>query len=82
MQDAVEQQAIAAVVPETPEEVALLKLVEAEPRHIDAISRESALALPVVSATLAMLELKGLVKQVGGMQYVLAREERAPYRVD
>jgi predicted Rossmann fold nucleotide-binding protein DprA/Smf involved in DNA uptake len=40
------------------------------------------LALPVVSATLAMLELKGLVKQVGGMQYVLAREERAPYRVE
>jgi DNA processing protein len=44
-----------------------------EPRHIDAISRDSTLAPPVVSATLAMLELKGLVKQVGGMQYVLAR---------
>ena len=55
---------------------------EAEPRHIDAISRDSALEHTVVSATLAMLELKGLVKQVGGMQYVLAREERAPYRVD
>ena len=82
LQDAVEQQAVAAAVPETPEEVALLRLVEAEPRHIDAISRESTLAPPVVSATLAMLELKVLVKQVGGMQYVLAREERAPYRVD
>jgi DNA processing protein len=73
MQHAVEQQAITAAVPETPEEVALLKLVEAEPRHIDAISRDSDLAPPIVSATLAMLELKGLVKQVGGMQYVLAR---------
>ncbi len=73
LQDAVEQQAIAAVVPETPEETALLRLIEAEPRHIDAISRESALSVPEVSATLAMLELKGLVKQVGGMQYVLAR---------
>ena len=73
MQNAVEQQAIAAAVPETPEEIALLRLVEAEPRHIDAISRDSTLAPPVVSATLAMLELKGLVKQVGGMQYVLAR---------
>ena len=82
MQDAVEQQAVSAAVPETPEEVRLLSLVEAEPRHIDALSRDSALAPPVVSATLAMLELKGLVKQVGGMQYVLAREERAPYRVD
>lgn len=82
LQDAVEQQAVAAAVPETAEEVALLRLIEAEPRHIDAISRESALSLPVVSATLAMLELKGLVKQVGGMQYVLARESSAPYRVD
>ena len=26
-----------------------------------------------VSATLTMMELKGMVKQVGGMQYVLAR---------
>lgn len=82
MTNAVEQQAIAAVVPETPEEIALLRLVEAEPRHIDAITRDSMLMPPVVSATLAMLELKGLVKQVGGMQYVLARESSAPYRVD
>ena len=73
MHNAVEQQAVAAAMPETAEEIALLRLVEAEPRHIDIISRESALALPVVSATLAMLELKGLIKQVGGMQYVLAR---------
>ncbi|HZG66750.1 MAG TPA: hypothetical protein VEZ12_08400 [Herpetosiphonaceae bacterium] len=50
-----------------------LRLERAEPRHIGAISRESDLPSPVVSATLAMLELKGLVKQVGGMQYVLAR---------
>ena len=82
LQNAVEQQAVAAAVPETPEEAALLRLIEAEPRHIDAITRDSALSLPEVSATLAMLELKGLVKQVGGMQYVLAREDRAPYRVD
>ena len=73
MQNVVEQQTVSAMLPETAEEVALLKLVEAEPRHIDAISRDSTLAPPVVSATLAMLELKGLVKQVGGMQYVLAR---------
>ena len=82
LHDAVEQQAVAAAMPDTPEEAALLKLVEAEPRHIDAISRDSALAPPLVSATLAMLELKGLVKQVGGMRYVLAREAPAPYSVD
>jgi len=73
MQHAVEQQSLAIAVPETAEEAALLRLIEAEPRHIDAISRDSALDHTIVSATLAMLELKGLVKQVGGMQYVLAR---------
>ncbi len=73
MQNVAEQQAVSAMMPETAEEVALLRLVEAEPRHIDAIGRDSDLPSPVVSATLAMLELKGLVKQVGGMQYVLAR---------
>jgi len=28
------------------------------------------------------MELKGMVRQVGGMNFVLAREERAEYRVD
>jgi DNA processing protein len=77
-----EQQSIAAMLPETPEEIALLRLVEAEPRHIDLIARESALPQPVVSSTLAMLELKGLVRQVGGMQYALIREESAGYAVE
>lgn len=77
-----EQQSIAALLPETPEEIALLRLVEAEPRHIDLIARESALPQPIVSSTLAMLELKGLVRQVGGMQYVLIREEAAGYTVE
>jgi DNA processing protein len=79
---AYEQQTVAAALPETPEEIALLRLVEAEPRHIDLIARESALPQPLVSSTLAMLELKGLVRHVGGMQYVLIREESAGYSVD
>jgi DNA processing protein len=29
-----------------------------------------------VSSTLAMMELKGMVKQVGGMNYVVARQVR------
>ena len=35
-----------------------------------------------VSASLAMLELKGRARQVGGMQYVRAREAPAEYRVE
>jgi hypothetical protein len=31
---------------------------------------------------LAMLELKGRAKQVGGMRYIRARERKAEYRVE
>jgi DNA processing protein len=62
-----------AVLPENDDERALLKLISHEPCHIDELIRESGLPTTTVSATLTMVELKGMVKQVGGMQYVLAR---------
>ena len=51
-----------------------------EPQHVDELRRQSDLPITVVSSTLAMLELKGLVRQVGGMMYVVAREDAADYR--
>jgi hypothetical protein len=33
-----------------------------------------------VSATLALVELKGIGRRVGGMSYVLLREEQAEYK--
>jgi DNA processing protein len=81
LQAAAVQQEIVAAVPDTAEEAALLRLVEHEPRHIDVLQRQSDLPMPVVSATMALLELKGLVRQTQGMQYVLARETEAPYVV-
>lgn len=82
LQSATVQQEVVAAVPDTAEEAALLRLVEHEPCHIDAIQRQSDLPMPVVSATMALLELKGLVRQTQGMQYVLARETAAPYVVN
>lgn len=82
LQSAVVQQEMTAIMPETPIEAALLALVEDEPQHVDQLRRDSGLGIADVSATLALLELKGLVRQVGGMQYVLARETPLPYRVD
>ncbi|MDP9314890.1 MAG: DNA-processing protein DprA [Chloroflexota bacterium] len=81
LQTAVVQQEMTAIMPETPIEAALLALVEDEPQHIDELRRESGLGIADVSATMTLLELKGLVRQVGGMQYVLAREASFPYRV-
>lgn len=69
------------LVPPTDTESSLLKLLSAEPIHIDEICRSSGLPASAISGTLAMIELKGLVKQVGAMNYALAREVREEYRV-
>ncbi|MDD4876943.1 MAG: DNA-processing protein DprA [Dehalococcoidales bacterium] len=59
----------------------LLKQLSAEPVHIDEVCRNSDLPMQTVSSTLAIMELKGLVNQVGAMNYVLAREVREKYSV-
>jgi DNA processing protein len=69
------------VIPASDTESLLLKQLSAEPTHIDEICRSSGLAASTVSSTLAIMELKGLVKQMGTMNYVLAREARQEYRV-
>jgi DNA processing protein len=48
-----------------------------EPRHIDDISLESGLSIPVVTGALTMMELKGKVKNMGGMRYSLAYTSRS-----
>jgi DNA processing protein len=62
-----------AVLPDNDDERTLLKLISHEPCHVDDLIRGSGLTTTTVSSTLMMMELKGMVKQVGGMQYVLAR---------
>ncbi|MBI4200445.1 MAG: DNA-protecting protein DprA [Chloroflexi bacterium] len=60
-------------------EAVLLGRLSYEPLHIDEVRRQAGLPMPTVSSTLAMMELKGLVKQVGAMRYVRTREVAAPY---
>lgn len=57
-------------LPETDEESRLLDLLSAEPAHIDEIGRAARLPMSVVNGTLAMMELRGLARQVGGQYYV------------
>lgn len=82
LQTAAVQHEFEAIMPDTPDERALLALVEDEPRHIDDLRRQSGMQAATVSATMTLLELKGLVRQVSGMHYVLARETRAVYSVN
>ena len=69
-------------LPEDPLESQLLALLSSEPRHVDEIRRETNLPVQQISSTLAMMELKGMVRSVGGMKYVLAREPGPVYHVD
>lgn len=73
---------VQAIVPENETEAVLLQHLSEEPVHVDELKRESGLPITTVSSTLALMELKGMVRQVGGMNYVLARERRADYVVD
>ncbi|MGE0227415.1 MAG: DNA-processing protein DprA [Dehalococcoidia bacterium] len=68
-----------ALPPEDPDEIALMSSLTREPRHVDEIVRQSGLSTATVTATLALLELKGLVRDMGGMQYVRLREDGAHY---
>lgn len=66
-------------IPATDTEAALLRHISREPVHIDEVCRISGLPIATVSSVLAMLELKGLVRQMGPMSYVRAREAQASY---
>jgi DNA processing protein len=70
------------ILPADENESLLLKQLSAEPTHIDEVCRHSRLTPALVSSTLTMMELKGMVKQVGGMNYVLAREAREEYTTE
>lgn len=66
-----QQRVVRQVVPETPAEIALLAHISAEPTHLDELVRCSGLDTAVVSSTLTIMELKGLVRRVENMSYVL-----------
>ena len=68
-----------AAPPESADEQTLMAILSREPQHIDLVARRSGLAAATVSGTLALLELKGLVRDVGGMQFVRVREDEGDY---
>ena len=78
----VAQTAVQLALPETAEEVALYSNLSGQPTHIDDLCRTSGLPTGLVSSTLTLMELKGLVQQVGGMNYVLCREPDPVYNVE
>ncbi len=76
-----QQMEMTELIPASDTESLLLNGLTGEPTHIDDICRASSLPIATVSSTLSMMELKGLVKQVGIMSYVIAREVSKEYNV-
>ena len=74
-----EHQAVRVALPSDPVESRLYKVLSHEPKHVDEIRNQVELPIETVSATLAMMELKGMVRQVGGMNYVVVREAPETY---
>ncbi|MCZ7670320.1 MAG: DNA-processing protein DprA [Chloroflexi bacterium] len=76
-----EKTAVQLALPDSSEEVALYAHLSAQPVHIDELSRVTGLSSSEVSSTLTLMELKGIVQQVGGMNYTLCREPDPVYNL-
>jgi DNA processing protein len=74
-----DQKAARKIIPADETEARLMSVLSLEPLHVDEIRNQTELPIEKVSATLALMELKGMVRQVGGMNYVAVREVQSDY---
>jgi len=77
-----QQKTARKILPSDDVEAKLLDVMGEEPLYVDDIRNQTNLPVEKVSATLVMMELKGMVRQVGNMQYVAVREVQSGYLVD
>ncbi len=77
-----EKQVARAVLPENATEATIFEQLSHEPCHVDELARAIELPIEEINSTLVMMELKGMVRQVGALQYVLARESEVTYETD
>lgn len=57
------------ILPENPEEETILSLIKDEAKHIDEIVRESGFDPGKVASIMSLMEIKGKVRNLGGMVY-------------
>jgi DNA processing protein len=60
-------------ISEDENEILILKQLKNEPIYIDEICRLSGLPISIVNSTMSVLEIKGMVRQVGHLNFVLSR---------
>jgi DNA processing protein len=60
-----------ARIPQNTEEEILLRLLSADPIHIDNLAKLSKLGTVSASSTLSLMEIKGWVRNIGGQNYII-----------
>jgi DNA processing protein len=65
----VDKKAVEKIMPSDELEEKILEVLENEEKHKDVIARKLTLSASEISAKLTMMELKGLVKNIGGGEY-------------
>lgn len=73
LQNVVQEIEAREIIPENEEEEKVLKCLELENKHIDEIARESGIGISDLNAILVTMEMKGMVRNVGGGNYILAK---------
>ncbi len=71
-----------AIIPDNDVEALLLKQLSPEPTHVDELGQITDLSAAEIASTLTLMELKGMIRQVGGMNYVIARESTVQYVIE
>jgi DNA processing protein len=82
METVIRQEVVSRALPEDKTERLILETLGSEPVHVDELKESCVLPIARITAALAMLELKGRVRKLSGMQYVKIREVRAAYTRD
>lgn len=58
---------------DNPDEANILRLLSSEPIHIDELVQNSGLSAETANAILTMMEIKGLIRNIGGMNYIISK---------
>lgn len=74
-----EQKIVRKTLPGDPREAQIYQVVGDEPLHVDEISTQTKMPIEQVTSTLALMELKGMVRKTFGMKYVAVQEVQAGY---
>lgn len=58
------------ILPENSEEITIINLLCSGPKHINQIIQETGLTAQAINCNLTLMEMKGLIKNMGGQNYI------------